>query len=68
MKSKKTEETYNLTLKGFVTLMSDFNEDKTNRFLDALELWLRRNDNNAVILDTKSGGFTTAKVYLEEEK
>jgi hypothetical protein len=68
MKSKKTEETYNLTFKGFVTLMSDFNEDKTNRFLDALELWLRRNDKNAVILDTKSGGFSAEKVYLKDSK
>lgn len=68
MKSKKTDETYRLTFKGFVTMQMDFDEDKTDHFLDALELWLRRIDNNAVILDTKTGGFSTHKVYLEESK
>ena len=65
---KKTrEETYSLTFKGFVTLMCDFNEEKTDKFLDALELFLRRGDKNAVILDLKTGGFTTAKVYRDEK-
>lgn len=67
MKSKKTEETYKLTFKGFITLQYDFNEEKTDKFLDALELFLRRDDKNAVILDLKSGGFITEKVYLEQK-
>lgn len=63
---KKKEETYQLTFKGFVTLMMDMDEEKTDRFLDALELWLRRTDVNAIILDTQSGGFSTAKVYKDK--
>jgi len=68
MKSKKkTEETYQLTFKGFVTLQMELNEDAANKFLDAMELWLRRCNNNAVILDTKTGGFSTHQVYLENK-
>ena len=63
---KKREETYQLTFKGFVTLM--INDDTgTDRFLDALELWLRRCEKNAVILNKDTGGFDTAKVYLEDK-
>lgn len=68
MKSKKTEETYRLTFKGFVALEMGMDEEKTNHFLDNLELWLRRIECNAVILDTeKTRGFSTHKVYLEEK-
>lgn len=59
------EESYQLTFKGLVTLEMGMDEDKTDHFLDALELWLRRMDQNAVIL-TKAGGFETHKVYLEK--
>jgi len=62
---KKKEESYQLTFKGFVTLQMDMQEEATDDFLDALELWLRRIDCNAVIL-TKAGGFETHKVYLEK--
>jgi hypothetical protein len=49
-------------------MQMDFDEAKTDHFLNALELWLRRIDHNAILLDTKSGGFSTDKVYLEEDK
>lgn len=62
---KQREETYSLTFKGFITLMQNFDEETTDKFLDALELFLRRNDKNAVILDLKTGGFELAKVYRE---
>lgn len=62
---KKQEESYQLTFKGFVTLQMDMNEEATDHFLDAMELYLRRTDQNAVIL-TKAGGFETHKVYLEK--
>jgi hypothetical protein len=45
----------------------DFDEDQTDHFLDSLELWLRRCNKNAVILNTKTGKFETAQVYLEDE-
>ena len=45
----------------------DMNEEKTDKFLDALELYLRRNNQNAVILELKTGGFSTSKVYLEDK-
>jgi hypothetical protein len=63
---KKREETYQLTFKGFVLVQMDMSEEKTSQFLDALELWLRRTDQNAVIL-TKSSGFESHRVYLEEK-
>lgn len=63
---KKQDETYKLTFKGFVLVQFDFNEDAADRFLDAFELFLRRGDENAVILNTKTGGFSTHKVYLEK--
>ena len=66
-KHKKQEKTYSLTFKGFITLAMDMDEEKTDKFLDALELWLRRDQKNAVILDEKTGGFTTAKVHREEK-
>ena len=66
-KKTKQEKTYSLTFKGFVTLQMDMNEEYTDKFLDALELWLRRDNKNAVILDELTGGFTTAKVYKEEK-
>jgi len=62
---KEKEETYQLTFKGLVTLEMEMDEDKTDHFLDALELYLRRIDKNAIIL-TKAGGFETHKVYLEK--
>lgn len=65
---KKTkEETYQLTFKGFVTGRLDFNDEATKQFLDALELWLRRNDKNAIILNTEASEFETAKVYRQEK-
>ena len=67
LKHKKQEETYSLTFKGFVTTQMDFNEEATDKFLDAMELYMRRNDQNAVILDTKTGGFSTNKIYLEQK-
>lgn len=66
MKLKRKEPTYSLTFKGFVTLQLEMEEEYTDKFLDALELWLRRNDKNAVLLDVETGGFTTAKVYKEK--
>jgi len=63
---KKQDETYKLTFKGFVTLQLDMKEEPTDKFLDAMELWLRRDDQNAVIL-TKAGGFETHKVYLADK-
>lgn len=66
MRKTKREEAYRLTFKGFVTIQMGMNEEATDHFLDALELWLRRIGQNAVILDTKTGGFSTNKVYLEK--
>jgi len=66
MKKKKQEEFYQLTFKGLVLMYMNMNEEAADQFLDALELWLRRMDQNAVILDTKTGGFSTNKVYLEK--
>lgn len=63
---KKQEKTYELTFKGFMTMQFDFNEETTDKFLDAMELWLRRCNKNAVILDTKTGGFITDQVHFEE--
>lgn len=65
MKKTKREEAYILTFKGLVTLEMNMNEAKTDHFLDALELFLRRQDCNSVIL-TKAGGFECHKVYLEK--
>jgi hypothetical protein len=65
MKKKKQEESYQLTFKGLVTIEMGMSETKTDHFLDALELYLRRMDCNAVIL-TKAGGFEAHKVYLEK--
>ena len=59
---KKKEETYELTVKGFLSI----HLNNTEEFMDALELWLRRMDKNAVIL-TKAGEFETHKVYLEDK-
>lgn len=64
--TKKKEESYKLTFKGFVLMQMDMKEDAADHFLDALELWLRRNNENAVILNDKTGGFDTNKVYLEK--
>jgi hypothetical protein len=64
---KKQEETYQLTFKGLVNLHTGMSEATTTRFLDALELYLRRLDHNAVIL-TKAGEFETHNVYLGKEK
>lgn len=56
---KKVEERYALTVKGF------FVSEKVNTdFLDSLELYMRRNDLNAIVL-TK--GFSFEKVELVEE-
>jgi len=63
---KKQEETYQLTFKGLVTLELHYDEEATDHFLDALELYLRRSDTNAIIL-TKAGGFEAHKVYLEDK-
>lgn len=38
----------------------------TDHFLDAMELFLRRQGSNAVILNETTGGFDTHKIYLEE--
>jgi hypothetical protein len=65
MKTKK-EESYQLTFKGFISLKLNFDVDRTQQFIDEMELWLRRLDNNAVILG-KSGEFETHKVYLEDK-
>jgi hypothetical protein len=62
---KKTEEKYSLTFKGFCTLQFKFDEVVTDHFLDALELWMRRADLNAILLDPKTGGFDAKKIYLE---
>ena len=59
---KKKEETYELTVKGFLSIYLN----NTEEFMDALELWLRRTDKNAVIL-TKAGEFEAHKVYLEDK-
>ena len=63
---KKQEETYRLTFRGFVASQMDMNEGATDHFLDALELWMRRTDENAVILTT-AGVFETHKVHLEDK-
>lgn len=63
---KKKEKTYEITFKGFVLLQMSMDEAATDHFLDALELWLRRTDQNAVIL-AKTGKFETHKVYPEEK-
>lgn len=65
---KKRDEAYCLTFKGFVTLQLAFDEVATDRFLDAMELWMRRANLNAVILDTDTGGFHAKKIYLNEER
>jgi hypothetical protein len=62
---KKKEEKYKLTFKGLVFVELGMSEASTTRFLDALELYLRRLDHNAVIL-TKAGEFETHNVYLDQ--
>ena len=64
---KKKEEKYKLTFKGLVFVELGMSEASTTRFLDALELYLRRLDHSAVIL-TKAGEFETHNVYLGKEK
>ena len=64
---KKQQESYQLTFKGFVIVQMGMSEAATTRFLDALELYLRRLDHNAVIL-TKAGEFKTHNVYLDKGK
>lgn len=64
---KKQKWSYQLTFKGFVTMEMDFNEEATDHFLDSLELWLRRCGENAIILNEKTGGFSTTKVYREDK-
>lgn len=66
-KKKRVEESYQLTFKGLVALRMDMDEGKTQHFLDSLEIFLRRRNHNAVILDERTGDFLTAKVYLEEK-
>lgn len=66
MAKKKHEEVYRLTFKGFINLYFEFDNEATSKFLDTLELWLRRVNENAIIL-TKPGEFTTQKLYLEEK-
>jgi hypothetical protein len=67
MKKKKQEETFQLTFKGFVNVQFDYDDKIIDQFINALELYLRRLDHNAVIL-TKAGEFETASVYLGKEK
>jgi len=66
MAKKKREEVYKLTFRGFVVSELNKGRSDVSEFVDALELWLRRIDCNAVIL-TKAGEFETHKVYMEEK-
>lgn len=59
---KKKEEIYQLTFKGFVSTYIK----EADTFLDDLELYLRRIDKNAVILES-AGKFGIHKVYLEDK-
>jgi hypothetical protein len=60
---KKKEKTYTLTFKGFMSIEYEFDLEKTDRFLDRLELWLRRQDKNALMFNSESGEFDTVKIY-----
>jgi hypothetical protein len=59
---KKAEERYLLTPKGLLGLHVGL--DKVDNVMDNVELFLRRNNFNAIILDEVQG-FIFAKVYLE---
>jgi len=61
---KKQEETYSLTFRGLV--FSHLAQDEAQKFLDVIELYLRRMDKNAIIL-TGAGTFEMHKVYIEEK-
>lgn len=50
---KKQNEIYKLTPKGFFSLTLP--EPRLTEFLDSLELFLRRNDYNAIVFDEKEG-------------
>lgn len=64
--TKKDEETYSLTFKGL--LHTKFTESVAQDLIDHLELYMRRNGYNAIILHDEYGGFLFSQVELAEDK
>jgi len=52
------KENFKITLKGLMVL--SLNEEDVNRVMDSIELYMRRNDNNAIVFH--DGVFSFEKV------
>ena len=63
---KNKEETYQLTFKGLLFLRECAGVDY-QRVYDCIELYMRRNNFNAIVLEEKSGNFVFTEVELKNE-
>jgi len=60
------EESYELTLPGLLTTLAD--EETIKSILDTIELYMRRNDKNAIILEGRSFVFREVELVEEESE
>ena len=67
MAKKKEEERYQLTLKGVIT-SSTMDLDQAETAVMQLELYMLRNNFNAIVLDGPGNFIFTEVKYVEDEK